>query len=304
MVRSCATGDLGFIDGGELFVSGRSKDLIIIRGRNYHPQDIEQSVELSHAALRPGRRRILDRQGWSRAIDHRLRSGAPQEGRPGRGVAGRARAVVEEHELVVDTVVLIRAGTIPKTTSGKIQRHVCREQFLAGELDVLHAWESSQERALAAGYVAPRNQLETQLVGAWAEVLGVERVGVFDSFFELGGNSLMATQLVSRLAPRFGIEVPLADLFDRPTIADLAELIMAQRTALDAADVELIDRLQGLSEEEAAALLARTENGHGTAPLRCGGSTANHATSNGVAHDKYVPLATNGETAQAQTPRH
>ena len=48
------TGDLGLIDGGELFVSGRSKDLIIIRGRNYHPQDIEQSVELSHAALRPG----------------------------------------------------------------------------------------------------------------------------------------------------------------------------------------------------------------------------------------------------------
>ena len=201
---------------------------------------------------------------------------------------------------MVDTVVLIRAGTIPKTTSGKIQRHVCREQFLAGELDVLHAWESSQERALAAGYVAPRNQLETQLVGAWAEVLGVERVGVFDSFFELGGNSLMATQLVSRLAPRFGIEVPLADLFDRPTIADLAELIMAP-CAARCRRRRAHRSFAGPFGRRSRCVLARPENGHGTAPLRCGGSTANHATSNGVARDKYVPLATNGKLPR---PKH
>jgi acyl-CoA synthetase (AMP-forming)/AMP-acid ligase II/acyl carrier protein len=294
------TGDLGFIDGGELFISGRCKDLIIIRGRNYHPQDIEPSVEQCHAALRPraGAAFSIDKDGREQLII------AYEVARPKKvdlAEVARAvrRAVLEDHDLIVDAVVLIRAGTIPKTTSGKIQRHLCREQFLACELDIVHAWESADDAALAIGYVPPRNELESELVTAWAEVLGVERVGVFDSFFDLGGNSLMATQLVSRLAPRFGVEVPLADLFDRPTIAALAELIMARRAALDAADAELLNRLEGLSEAETAALLARAENGHTTTPLHTDGSPAAHATHNGLAS-----LSTDGEAAQARTAQH
>jgi acyl carrier protein len=107
--------------------------------------------------------------------------------------------------------------------------------------------------------VAPRTETERLLAETWAEVLGVARCGVHDNFFDLGGHSLMATQLISRLAPRFGVEIPLGELFDRPTIAALADLIDARRAAQEAADVEaereLLDRLEHMSEAEARALL-------------------------------------------------
>ena len=119
-------------------------------------------------------------------------------------------AILEAHDLTVDTVVLLRQGSIPKTTSGKIQRHACRQQYLRGELDVLHTWQAHQSRPGLETYVAPRNELEPHLAGMWVEILDVERVGIFDSFFDLGGSSLLATQLMSRLTHQLGTEIPLA----------------------------------------------------------------------------------------------
>jgi acyl-CoA synthetase (AMP-forming)/AMP-acid ligase II len=138
------TGDLGFLDGGELFITGRWKDLIIIRGRNLYPQDVELTVERSHPALRPG-----CCAAFSIELGEEERLVAVQELERGEGDAplqsaaveaiGEAvrRAVAEEHEAQLQQLVLVRAGTIPKTSSGKIQRRACRAALLGGKLEVL-----------------------------------------------------------------------------------------------------------------------------------------------------------------------
>ena len=76
--------------------------------------------------------------------------------------------------------------------------------------------------SLSVAYVAPRNELEQQVVEIWEELLGVAPVGVEDDFFELGGHSLLATQVVSRLRESLQLEIPLRDLFERATVAELA----------------------------------------------------------------------------------
>jgi acyl-CoA synthetase (AMP-forming)/AMP-acid ligase II len=159
------TGDLGFVKDGELFVAGRLKDLIIISGRKFYPQDIELSVEQSHPALRPAccAAFSVDTSGeeqlivvaeieprYNPAIRHRPDEGAhahPKGHSPldvEAVVRAIRRTVAEEHDVRVHTAVLLRAGHIPKTTSGKVQRYVCQASFLKGTLerlgdDVTHA---------------------------------------------------------------------------------------------------------------------------------------------------------------------
>lgn len=133
------TGDLGFVIDGELFVQGRIKDTIIIRGRNHYPQDIEQTAERSNPALKPhgnaafavevnGQERLVIVQEIERGhknVDVDL-------------VAGDIRqAVAENHDLQVHAVLLLRTNTIPRTSSGKIQRFKCKLGFLHQNLDVV-----------------------------------------------------------------------------------------------------------------------------------------------------------------------
>ncbi len=142
------TGDLGFFSKGELFVTGRLKDLIIIRGRNYYPQDIELTVEKSHPALRSncgaafshqveGSERLVVVQEVERTYLRKLNIDEVTE--------AIHQAVSSEHELVIDTIVLLKPGRIPKTSSGKIQRSVCRKQFLDGSLQNIVLTKSVQK---------------------------------------------------------------------------------------------------------------------------------------------------------------
>jgi acyl-CoA synthetase (AMP-forming)/AMP-acid ligase II len=140
------TGDLGFLDGGELFVTGRLKDLIIIRGRNLYPQDIELTVERSHPALRAGcgaafSIELGEEERLVVVQEHERTAGdSPLEPDRIEAIAEAVRrAVAEQHEAQVQQLVLLRAGTIPKTSSGKIQRRACRAALLAGKLEVLGA---------------------------------------------------------------------------------------------------------------------------------------------------------------------
>ncbi|NEP26715.1 fatty acyl-AMP ligase [Moorena sp. SIO3I6] len=131
------TGDLGFVNNGELFVTGRLKDVIIIRGRNHYPQDIELTVERSHLALRPasGAAFVMEVNGEQRLVIVQevertyLRKLDTQE-----VVRHIRRAVASDHELQVHDVALLKPGSIPKTSSGKIQRHRCRANFLSQQL--------------------------------------------------------------------------------------------------------------------------------------------------------------------------
>ena len=154
------TGDLGFLRDGELFVTGRLKDLIIIGGRNLYPNDIELTVEQSHAAVRSGccvafsvdvtddERLIVAAEVERRyQPERRQLNGESRDDSHGDQPNGRTpadldavvrairRAVAEEHDVRVHAVVLLRAGSIPKTPSGKVQRRVCEARFRDGTLE-------------------------------------------------------------------------------------------------------------------------------------------------------------------------
>jgi acyl carrier protein len=134
------TGDLGFLRHGELFVTGRLKDLIIVRGRNHYPQDIEQTVEQSHAALRPGGCAAFSVQadeGEQLVIVQELERRYVRSADADEVVAAVRRAVAEHHEVEVYAVALVRTGSIPKTSSGKIQRRATRAAYLENTLPVV-----------------------------------------------------------------------------------------------------------------------------------------------------------------------
>lgn len=159
------TGDLGFFDDGELFISGRIKDLIIIRGRNHYPQDIERTVESSHPILRPG-----CGAAFSVDVDGEERLAVVQEvSRKFRNsdltavVDDIRQAVTQQHDLAAHAVVLIKPGHIPKTSSGKIQRHACRQGFLAGSLDPLAESVLDGARTAEAGATSESSLLQQTL---------------------------------------------------------------------------------------------------------------------------------------------
>ena len=135
------TGDLGVCQNGELFITGRLKDLIIIGGLNHYPQDIEFTVEESHPAIRPSRTAAFSIEGEEGEelvllAEARTRwNGEPTDFNELRKCV-RA-AVSAEHQLQVRDVVFIKGGTIPRTSSGKAQRKRCRALYLAGELEYL-----------------------------------------------------------------------------------------------------------------------------------------------------------------------
>jgi acyl-CoA synthetase (AMP-forming)/AMP-acid ligase II len=141
------TGDLGFLRDGELFLTGRLKDLIILDGRNHYPQDLEWSAQGSHAALRPnaGAAFALDGEHGERlVIVQEVERAGLREDRQALQTAIR-RAVAERHDVAVHDVVLVRPNGVPRTSSGKVQRSYCRQLYLRGELDL--AFQPSPGRA-------------------------------------------------------------------------------------------------------------------------------------------------------------
>jgi acyl-CoA synthetase (AMP-forming)/AMP-acid ligase II len=136
------TGDLGFLKDGELFITGRLKDLIIIDGLNHYPQDIELTVEHSHPTVRPGCSAAfsVDAQGREQlVIVAEVGRGDPRVIDTEEVTRAIRSAVSEWHDLQTHAIVLLKPHTIFKTSSGKIQRRACRDGFVSGSLDV---WES------------------------------------------------------------------------------------------------------------------------------------------------------------------
>lgn len=228
------TGDLGFLREGQLFVTGRRKDLIILHGRNLYPQDIEQTIERSHRAVRLGCTAAfsVERQGEEQLavaaeIQRRRGDNTTEPEELQAVIAAIVEAVAAEHEVVPHIVLLLPPGAIPKTSSGKIQRSACKAGFLAGELEVLA--DGSAEGGSAAHVRRARTPLEDTVAAVWADLLNVNQVDLYDNFFEQGGHSLLATQLLGRLRMVCGVDVPLRALFAAPTVAGLSRYIHQAR---------------------------------------------------------------------------
>ncbi len=134
------TGDLGFLKNGELFVTGRIKDLIIVRGYNHYPQDIEMTAQQSNSALRMGcgASFTMEIKGKEQLVIVQEVKRNRQKLNLEKVVGDLRQAVTAQHELKVHTVVLIKRGSIPKTSSGKIMRYACREKLLNKNLNILY----------------------------------------------------------------------------------------------------------------------------------------------------------------------
>ncbi|TCP57971.1 amino acid adenylation domain-containing protein [Tumebacillus sp. BK434] len=238
------TGDLGFMQDGELYVTGRLKDLIIIRGRNHYPQDIENTVAACHPALKPGAGAAfsVDVHGEERLVLVQEVERAVWRSVNVEEVSAAVRqAVAYHHELQVHAVVLIKPASIPKTSSGKIQRHACRNQFLDGTLatiasDVLASDASeavvdlSREELLALPEADRGAALTSFLTGACAAVIGVtqKQIAPEQSLHALGMDSLMAVELKHRVEASFGVELTMGDVLDGPSVNELTALILSR----------------------------------------------------------------------------
>ena len=254
------TGDLGFFDAGEMFVTGRLKDLIIIRGRNHYPQDLEHTVEEASDLVRAGSVAafavdVADRERVVVVAEIERGKRDPHE------IAAAFEAIrsklARDHEVAAEGIVLVRPNSVPKTSSGKIQRHACRRQFLEGSLEVVErfvSWETPVVQAPAAAAATPapgvprlaRNrpvgeasrahrpdrelpQEIVQTVFDHVRRIAKERAGnltLDTNIVELGLDSLERMEIVASLEEAFGARFPEQVLPQIETCREVTEAII------------------------------------------------------------------------------
>lgn len=223
------TGDLGFVDRGELFITGRLKELLILGGRNFYPHDLEAAIQQADPAFKPdgGAVVAVERGSVEGAVVYQevLR---PKQ----RDLAALCdtirRVLFEETGVEPLAVHLLSTGELPKTSSGKTQRSACGAGLESGQISPLYSW--SGVGPLAGGaptstYQPPATPTEQWLAPCWAELLGAPRVGRDDSLIALGGQSIQAIEMLHRVAQRTGFNLPYGSVVDHPTLAEFAAYI-------------------------------------------------------------------------------
>jgi amino acid adenylation domain-containing protein len=234
------TGDLGFVDAGELFITGRAKDLIILRGRNLYPQDIEAAAGAAHPALHPGGGAAfsVDVDGEERlVIVHEVRRTALRALNADE-VARRIREeVAAAFEAAVHDVILIGPSTLLKTSSGKVQRQATKKQYLAGSLAVA---EGTGDREQVTGDAAPAtnsapaenrspagdaaSRVAAMLRGEAAAVLRIspDALRADGTLTALGLDSVGAARLAARIEEIAGVAIDPVALLEPRTLGELA----------------------------------------------------------------------------------
>jgi acyl transferase domain-containing protein/pimeloyl-ACP methyl ester carboxylesterase/acyl-coenzyme A synthetase/AMP-(fatty) acid ligase len=247
------TGDLGFLQAGELFVTGRLKDLIIIRGRNHYPQDIELTVDNAHPAVRAGCSAAfaVEFNGEERlVIVQEIERSYLRKLDVDRVTKAIRKQVLENHELNPHAVILLKTGSIPKTSSGKIQRHACKMGFLDGSLQVVGEWKSGTgdsriaRTQLSVGAIRELPSLESSgasqkqtriqnwLVDNIAQKLGadVSEIDLEEPFATLGLDSVQAVRLSAELEDWLEVKLSPTVIYDYPNIASLASYLAQEST--------------------------------------------------------------------------
>ena len=261
------TGDLGFMEGDDLFITGRLKDLIIVRGRNHYPHDIELTVERSHPALRPGGGAAFTVaiSGEEHLVVVQELQHNYQKADLDAIVPAIRRAVAEHHDVHAHIVLLLQAGTIPKTSSGKIQRYACRNEFLSGTLSVITS--SEQIISIDSGESRFANEpLNRRIILALPEV---NRGEILQSYLQyqiakllkvhpsqldrnqplnnLGIDSLMAIELKHDIESSFGVILSMVDLLSGFAISHLSIEILRQ---FSTQPIEVVTAISPLNEKK------------------------------------------------------
>ena len=237
------SGDLGFMDQGELFVTGRLKDMIIVRGVNRYPQDIEATVENCDESLRAGGAAAFAVDHWDREHLVVVCEVERRRGIEWEPLLNKIRsAITAEHDLPPDALVLVRSSSIPKTSSGKVQRHACREQFENNTLLTVARWsakgdhESStsdsktlEKSTLNGKLDSDLNPLLVQTVLDNVRLVAKERAKQMDLdtniVVDLGLDSLERLEIARELENTFGGRFPDEVLQEIETIREVAVAI-------------------------------------------------------------------------------
>ncbi|HEX2973318.1 MAG TPA: beta-ketoacyl synthase N-terminal-like domain-containing protein, partial [Tepidisphaeraceae bacterium] len=224
------TGDLGFLDEQQvLYITGRCKDVIIIDGVNHYPNDIEHTVEQCHPDIVPSGVAAFsydDDKGEQLGIWVEVTTDTDPEG----VIHNTLHAVSEHHELGVACIQLLRRGTIPKTSSGKIQRHACRDAFCEGQVAPLHEWRRKEEPQPEA---LPQEQraVEERLRHLLASRLGIspESIDAREPVASYGLSSRQAVALAVELEDLFGVSLPVTLFWRFPSIRAVAAFLTREQ---------------------------------------------------------------------------
>ena len=234
-------GDLGRMEpDGCLFHLGRKDFQVKVRGYRIEVGEIETAL-LEHPAIKEVA--VVGREvqtGDKRLVAYFVPTGQPA------ATVRELRNFLKDRlpdYMIPSAFVTLRA--FPLTPNGKVDRLALpAPEGTRPELDI--------------PFAAPRTPIEEELAGIWAEVLGLDQVGIYDNFLDLGGDSLLATQVISRVIPAFGVELPVKSLLQAPTVAEMAVVIMGNQTGKVGQEdlTRLLGQLESLSDEEARRLLA------------------------------------------------
>ena len=225
------TGDLGIERDGQIVVTGRRKDLIVIRGTNHYPQDIELTVSDADPLLRAGMAAafsVTAEGGEEQLVVVKEVSRESLRRIDGPAACEAVReAISRVHEIEVASIVLVQPGAVPKTTSGKVQRRKCREMFLADGLEIVSRYDRPRAAAVApaagpdlTSHAGARQWLLAQL----GRMLGIDAsaIDAFEPLTRYGIGSLQAVQLSGEMESALGRRVPPTIVFELPTVDGLA----------------------------------------------------------------------------------
>ena len=225
--RLYRTGDLvRLLPGGDLQFRGRTDNQVKVRGYRIELGEIETALR-SVAGVRDAVVVAQEaRGGGSRLVAWIV----PQEG-PAPAVGELRSALLGTLPEYMMPSAFSFLDELPRTPSGKVDRRAVARK------------EADEVRAdLGIDFAAPRNHVEEMLVGIWGDLLGVERVGIHDDFFQLGGHSLLVAKLASRVRQAFQLELPMVEVFKKPTVAALAEALARAERAEDVPQLPPIRR--------------------------------------------------------------
>lgn len=247
------TGDLGFIHNNELFITGRLKDLIIVRGRNIYPQDIEKCVEEVNSAIKPGCVAAFPvdvAQEESITIVAELDKKHLKDLNMDELLSSLHLAIVKEFQIAIHAIVLIEQGTISKTSSGKIQRKACHKSFLAGSLNQIAAWINNNvddEVAIspAINEVTPSSinaptiehkttsEITEKDIQQWLKVwinkkmgIAINEIQMEKEFSHYGMDSLAGVTMAQELENLLRMPIPPTIIWDYPTLTKTTTYII------------------------------------------------------------------------------